>query len=305
MMELIPIPCAVCNAEIEYRVVYPERIDFNGLNFAARRTPRRMHARIVECTRCGLIYSNPILPPEKIRELYRDSEFIEEAQLDYMCADYLAQLNKVALKLDRRESLLEIGCGNGCFLRLARGLFPSVVGVEPGRKAVEAAHPDIRDLIVNDFFHESMFEENSFDVVCIFQVLDHLLDPNEVLRAARTLIRPGGYLLSINHNVRSWITRILREYSPMFDIEHIYLFDTSTMRKFLENHDLRVEHIQGLANSYALGYAIKMFPFPGFAKPYLTKMAEWIGLGGTRIRLPAGNMVSIARKTVALGDSGP
>ena len=58
---------------------------------------------------------------------------------------------------------------------------PSICGVEPRKDAVENADDDLRHLIYNGVFHEGLHEENSFDVVCMFQVLDHVVDPLNVM----------------------------------------------------------------------------------------------------------------------------
>ena len=67
----------------------------------------------------------------------------------------MRQLKRVTSLLIEKNSLLEIGCGNGFFLREAKKFgFKYVCGVEPGKQAVEMAHPDIKKEMINDFFKE-------------------------------------------------------------------------------------------------------------------------------------------------------
>ena len=51
----------------------------------------------------------------------------------------------------------------------------------PIEDAIEKADDDLRHLIHNGVFHEGLYEENSFDMVCMFQVLDHVVDPLDVM----------------------------------------------------------------------------------------------------------------------------
>jgi SAM-dependent methyltransferase len=267
------------------------------MDFAARKLPSRQHFRIVECRQCGLVYSNPVLPPDAIRQLYRHSPFLQEAQLDGMVRDYLEQVRAVLPSLGRHDRLLEIGCSGGYFLQAARDLgFREVWGVEPGESAVRQAPASIRPRIVNDFFHAGLFPPASFDLICGFQVLDHLLDPAEVLRDVWRLLRPGGLALFLNHNIRSWLPRLLGERSPMYDVEHIYLFDSNTVARILRKHGFEVVSVANTRNSYTLGYAIKMFPLPQLLKVPLGALARACGIDNWRVRLAAGNMVAVGRK---------
>lgn len=291
------ISCALCGAGVPYRVRFPECLRPASLDFAARKTPTRQHFRMVECVNCGLVYSSPIVPPEVIHELYRHSPFLHESQLANMIRDYQTQLRSLLPLLPSKGRLLEIGCANGLFLKAALELgFEDVRGVEPGEESVRAADPAVRGKIVNALFHAELFPPESFDVVCCFQVLDHLLEPGAVLRDAIKLLRKSGLVLLLNHNIRSWLPRFLGERCPMYDIEHIYLFDKQTVAQLLRNNGFDVVAVRNIPNSYTLSYALKMFPLPGLVKRLALNLCDKIGMDSLRIRLPAGNMVSIGRK---------
>ncbi len=184
--------CTLCGPGAASTVRFPEMIQRESFDFAARKTPERQHFRIVECSSCGLVYSNPILPQEDIYRLYEDSPFIQEQQLGNMCHDYRRQLERLLPLMPARQRLLEIGCSSGFFLKAASPFFEEVHGVEPGVEAVNSADPAIRPQIVNDLFDADLFPPASFDAVCCFQILDHLLDPVSTLQDACTLLKPGG-----------------------------------------------------------------------------------------------------------------
>lgn len=133
-------------------------------------------------------------------------------------------------------------------------------------------------------------------MVCCFQVMDHIAEPAVFLRAVHSTLAKDGIFLAINHDIRSPITRLLGERSPMYDIEHIYLFDRSTIRKLFVNCGFDVLECRTLYNSYTFDYALKMFPFPPQLKKTAAMLLKIFGLSRRGMRVAGGNMVTIGRK---------
>src|SRR5207253_6753583 len=97
--------------------------------------------------------------------------------------------------------------------------------------------------ITNDVFRPKDFEENSFDLVCFFQVLDHAIDPNEFMQGVNRCLKPGGTALALTHDIGSYSARILGEKCNIIDINHVLLFNKQTLAKFFEKHGFQVVDI--------------------------------------------------------------
>ena len=161
--------------------------------FSARRVPDRTHHRMVRCRRCSLVRADPVLDPDLSAELYRASTFDYAEELDGLRATYGTALDRLAALAPARRGILDIGCGNGFMLELARERgWTDVRGVEPSADAIAQARLDVRELIVPDIMRRGLFPDESFDAVTLFQVLDHMPDPRTLLRDCRTVLRPGG-----------------------------------------------------------------------------------------------------------------
>ncbi|MCL5072244.1 MAG: class I SAM-dependent methyltransferase, partial [Actinobacteria bacterium] len=255
--------CVICGKN-NFHILYKANFDMKRVNdatFSARRVPDRTHYQIVQCNSCGLVYSNPILELEKIENLYKDSKFTYGKHEDDLNKTYGKYLRLLLDKLPARKRLLEIGCGNGFFLKEAIKMgFKQVVGVEPGRNIVAKAHREVKKNILVDIFRKGQFKKEIFDIICMFQVLDHLPDPCETLHECFQILKPGGYILCINHNVKALSTKFLAEKSPIFDIEHTYLFNKKTLRLIFEKNKFNVKQIFDVSNYYPISYWIKMFP---------------------------------------------
>ena len=106
--------------------------------------------------------------------------------------------------------LLDVGCGNGAFLLRAREMGWNVAGCEPDAKAVSACQAQGLDVIRGDVF-SSALDGELFDVVTISHVLEHVTDPQALLKRAKALMNPGGVLWVAIPNTRSLGLRVFRE----------------------------------------------------------------------------------------------
>jgi len=297
---MIRVFCAIDKNHKEYSTLYRENFEMRNINkhvFSARRRPDKVHYRIVRCNKCGLVYSNPILPYGKIKKLYKKSLFTYSQQTSNIIETYYTYLKKALPFLKSRESFLEIGCGNGFLLKKVKDHgFKEVYGIEPSKDAVQKSDKKIRINIINDIFKPGIFQKNKFDMIAFFQVFDHVFDPNQFLKECHRILKPGGIALAINHDVDSFMPRLFREKCPIFDIEHIYLFNKKTMQLIFKKHGFKVLEVFGVKNTFALNYALSFLPVPILLKKPIMNLAKHLGISAMKIRLKPGNLGIIAKK---------
>jgi SAM-dependent methyltransferase len=272
---------------------------FNPAVFSARRMPDRIHARIVKCNTCGLVRSDPIAAAAALADLYRKSTFEYAEEVENLRSTYGRYLRKLEAFGARKGSLLEIGCGNGFFFgeALAQG-YAVVRGVEPSAEAVAKAPPSVRDFISCGIMHSSLFAPEVFDVVCLFQVFDHLPDPGAMLDASLHVLKPGGLLLLLNHNIDAVSARLLRERSPIIDLEHTYLYSPETLARMVGARGFRVRESGRVWNAYTLHYLVRLVPLPRGLKQALLTALRATGIGKLRLAVPLGNFYMVAQKSV-------
>lgn len=260
----------------------------------------RAHYRMVKCSGCGLVRSNPVIEDARLRELYTHSGFGYADELSNLKQTYGRCLEHVLDQLPDRGALLDVGCGNGFFLERALQLgFRQVRGVEPSAEAVALARPDVRANIVTRMFEPGMFPPESFDVISFFMLLDHISEPGKFLRACREMLKPGGFLICVTHDVRSLMVRLLGRRCPVIHIQHTCLYDRTTIAKLMRRSGLSQVDVRGLANGYSLDYWLKLFPAPGWLTRSLLNVTGLLGLRNRTLTLRAGNMVAYARKPFA------
>jgi SAM-dependent methyltransferase len=292
--------CAICDTEDNATELYPERLGPEALSpsvFSARRLPDRIHYRIVKCNTCGLVRSDPTVAPEVVASLYSQSSCTygeEVASLRNTYRRYLASLSSYHVV---KGSLLEIGCGNGFFLEEARAQGYAVVwGVEPSTAAIAQADSQVRPHIVCDTMRPGLFASEQFDVICLFQVLDHIPDPGALLDECLRVLKSGGVMLCINHNIGAASARLLKDRSPIIDIEHTYLYSPATISRIAAAHGFAVRRTGAVHNTYSLHYLARLMPLPAALKRAILAGLRRNPLRQIRLTVPLGNLYLVAEK---------
>jgi SAM-dependent methyltransferase len=294
--------CALCGPEAGKKVKYPARFsreDFNFKIFSARRMPDRRHFRLVECERCQMIYSDPACDPSSLATLYHDATVNYQNQQSQIYDSYAVVLDKVLPLAKGRGTFLEIGGGSGFMLRYGaeRG-FSRQIEVDPSEDALKKfapCSPNAR--YVCEVFSPGILPAGSVSLACCFQMLDHVPDPAAFVRAVVDMLEPGGVFVSITHNAQALSAKLLGERSPIFDLEHMYLFNPGNLSRFFRKCGLeRVESFT-VSNRYALRHWFHLAPVPG--KKTIGQVLEKTGLAAIPIRLNAGNFAAVGVKPVA------
>lgn len=300
VVKLEPIRCAICDTKDNATELYPSNFDFQAFNpavFSARRLPDRIHYRVVKCNTCGLVRSDPIANSQVLAQLYAQSTFDyteEVVNLKFTYGRYLTRLNDYGVK---KGALLEIGCGSGFFLEeaLTQG-YVSIQGVEPSATAVAKASPQIRPYIICDIMRPGLFEQERFDVICLFQVLDHIPDPSTLIDECFRVLKPGGLVLCLSHNIEAASAKLLKDYSPIIDIEHVYLYSPDTISRIFILHGFRVMRIGSAWNNYTVFYLTRLIPLPTQLKHVILASLKSSFIGRMRLSVPLGNFYFIAQR---------
>ena len=280
--------------------MYPSTVSFDAFTedtFSARRLPDRVHYRMVRCNTCGLVRSDPVADAELHANLYRGGGFGAADETDNMAQTYGRYLARLDGYDAVKGQLLEVGCATGFMLEqaLAQG-YAQVSGVEPSEVMVAAASPAVAPHIVCDIMRPDLFPPEIFDVVCMFQTFDHLAEPVAMLNECRRVLRPGGLILLLNHNVAAPFARLLGERSPIIDLQHTYLYNKDTIRRVLDQCGFTTLETGDVRNDYTLRYLGHLAPLPGLLKTVSNAILAATPLGKLPLSLPLGNLYAIARK---------
>lgn len=215
-----------------------------------------------------------------------------------MVTTYMDLFDRLRKNLPKNPRVLEVGCGNGFFLNalMKRGI-KDVYGVEPSSRMVALSGDKLRKRIKVDIFKKNQFPANSFNVILCFHTLDHLVRPGEFVRESFALLKKGGLALVVVHDIDGLSVKIFGENSPIFDIEHIFLFGKKTLREIFVRNNFEVLKVFDVKNTYPLSYWLRMTGFPLSFKTIGQKILKMLMLSKAPLSLASGNIGIVAKKT--------
>jgi SAM-dependent methyltransferase len=295
-------PCLLCGRRevAEGEVLYSSRLPsaLTAQHFSARRQPDRYHYQLVRCRRDGLVRSTPVFDEDTLQQLYSGSQVTYGQEQSSLIVSYLRVLEKTLVTLPQGAKILEIGCGDGFLLAALAELGFEVYGVEPGTPAWQQAPAALRKRIKNEMFVANSWQPNSFDLVMCFQTLDHLPNPLQFASDAHGLLKKGGWLVSLHHNVEAWPVRLLGERHPIIDVEHTYLFSPATSRALWRRAGFRSVLTELPWNSLSLRHLCHLLPLPVSLKSWLSgvRRGPLSTILNMTISLPLGNISLYGRK---------
>lgn len=207
-----------------------------------------LSGEILRCQDCGFVYSKNRFTPCGMKAFY---------ELKYQSGNYRHYADFQSMKIANFEKkiraikkvtglqegrLLDLGCGEGFALGAAHTLGFDVVGVEISESAVQLARKrGWKAIHQGDLADIKNLRLGQFDVITLFDVIDHLYDPREAILLLRDHLKPSGILYLDTSDIGSWYHTLLRGgYFNIQPFEHISYFSKKTIQNFLEMHGFRV-----------------------------------------------------------------
>jgi 2-polyprenyl-3-methyl-5-hydroxy-6-metoxy-1,4-benzoquinol methylase len=231
------VPCNLCGSS-DLDVVYEAREDLERDGDVARKFrasgDELLTLPLVRCRRCRLQFVSPRIVAATILAGYAagdDPEYV--SQMDARVRTFAGALREIERLAGRRGRLLDIGTAAGAFLKAATDAGWDATGVEPNAWLAAWGRERYGVRIHVGSIDDVAFEAVTFDVVTLWDVIEHTPDPMHVLRRVGTLLRPGGMVIVNYPDIGSWIARALGRRWPFLSSVHLYYFTRETMRAAL------------------------------------------------------------------------
>jgi len=273
----VEVPCPLCGSTDHckiYPATRPQR-DLTPEELGCATSPLATSDAVVKCRSCGLFYTSPRPDDAGIRDAYArlaDREFLEERRArELTYCRQLETLDRVAGRMvppgAPRGRLLDAGCSMGFFMKEARNWGWEVEGYDPSRWAVQYAHGEFGLNVSVGTTASATLAPASFDVVTVWDVVEHLLIPVEDFRKLAAALKPGGVLALSTHSLGSIAARVMRSRYPFLMPMHTMHFTPRTTALLFEkaglNQVLAQPHIRYIRIGYAAEKLAQRLPRTG------------------------------------------
>jgi 2-polyprenyl-3-methyl-5-hydroxy-6-metoxy-1,4-benzoquinol methylase len=260
-----------------------------------------------QCQTCTFVFTNPRPDKTEIGKYYQSDKYISHSggRRDLIDQLYLLARKKtirsksqIIQQHSEGRTVLDIGCGTGEFLKELANKGYETFGIEPSLAPREKAIRLGAGKIINNI---SNLSEQTFDVITLWHVLEHIHDLNDSLRQIRQHLKNSGTIFIAVPNLKSQDAQHYKSHWAAYDVpRHLWHFSQDNMKTILLNHDLNIiatlpmrldaYYVSLLSESYKNPQGIKLLKyFKGFSTALKSNMAA-------RRHLNYSSRIYIARK---------
>ena len=215
-----------------------------------------------QCSQCTLRFTQDAPAPEAVGKYYLSPHYISHTDTKQGIINQLYHaIRKFTLKKKRqlvqkesglqKGSLLDVGAGTGAFANSMQEAGWNIMGLEPDETARQNA---VSKYKLNFQLPEALYklEAQSFDVITMWHVLEHVHDLHRYLQHCERILKSGGTLIIAVPNYTSLDANIYQEYWAAYDVpRHLYHFSPQSMESLLQQHGFTItEYVPMLFDSF-------------------------------------------------------
>ncbi len=230
--------CPLCNSS-----------EFTNVLVATDYTTTQETFQIQKCSTCAFVFTNPQPAAESIGKYYQSETYISHTDGGKGILDqvYLIARNftlkwkeRLITHQIRTGDLLDVGCGTGEFIHHMKSAGWQVTGMEPTNSAREKASNKIQQTIYVDLYSV----KQSFDVITLWHVLEHVHLLNETVEKVKSLLKEDGTIFIAVPNHESPDANLYKSHWAAYDVpRHLWHFSKNTMQQLMTKHGLRITGI--------------------------------------------------------------
>ena len=252
--------CPVCRS-IEHRFLF-----------------NRLGLEIWRCAVCDHGFQNPRITFNKAVEIYSDDKTAADIYTEPLQKDIDRVKYSYGLKLieefngPTKGKLLDFGCGAGVFLEVASSLgWKECIGIDANSRYQDQYKSEPGIQFINSSFDkiDKSTLGGSYDCISLWNVLEHLYHPNEMVQEFKSMLKPEGLIFIMVPNAKSFATRIIREKSATFNWKHVSHFCSQSLERLMTQNGFKQVHLETAISEIdnVKSYLSGADPYGGYGDP--------------------------------------
>jgi 2-polyprenyl-3-methyl-5-hydroxy-6-metoxy-1,4-benzoquinol methylase len=262
--------CIICNTE-DFKLVL-----------------RKENLTLVRCQKCHLIYLNGLQSNLNIENYAYYNKRInmtkDELYNSITEKRYTALLKKIEAHRKNNE-ILDVGCGEGHFISVAKSMQWHITGIETTPYAVEICKKFGLNVMHSGLLGINL-QRDYYDIVTMFEVLEHLESPKKYLNKINSILRRNGILIITTPNFNCLARLLLKERCNIIHKQHLCYFTPNTVKSLLKECNFKV-----------IDLTVKNINLPVLWKFFKKDSIDWYGSNQViRNRIETNRMLSFLKR---------
>jgi 2-polyprenyl-3-methyl-5-hydroxy-6-metoxy-1,4-benzoquinol methylase len=210
--------------------------------------------QLIENAEYGFLETTPQPITKSLPDYYKSEDYISHTDSKRNLFENVYHVvRKISLKqklkfinkcISDEKTLLDVGCGTGDFLQVAKQNKWKVSGIEPNAQARTIAN-NKTDNSVFEIDQLLKFQPASFNVITLWHVLEHLPNLEEHVQVFKKLLKPNGTLIIAVPNYKSYDAKYYKEFWAAYDVpRHLWHFNKKSISKLVSKVSMEVVKIK-------------------------------------------------------------
>lgn len=208
------------------------------------------------CLNCGFKFTNPHPQEKELTNYYKSEDYVSHSDKNeglffklYNIVKNRSLKNKYCLVskiVGKTGKVLDYGCGSGDLLKVFKKKNWHIEGIENDNETRNYASAKLNHKLLAPT-EISNLKAQTFDVIMLWHVLEHIVDLNEIFQQLLKLIKPNSFIIIAVPNSDSYDARYYGKYWAAYDVpRHLYHFNHHTFQKFVNNHGCKIIKQKGM-----------------------------------------------------------
>lgn len=235
---------------------------------------------LVQCQTCGLVYVGNQPQAQELYALYGETYFQNDESAEVGYSDYIADEGNIRKTAQRRLEhierfitpgrMIDVGCAMGFFINEAQENGWQVAGLDVSQFATNYVSERFGHEVHNGSLLDADLPEAAYDLVTMYDVIEHVPDPKAYVERVATLLQSGGIFELATPDVGSLPARLTGKNWIGYKLseEHVYYFAIPTLRRMLEEAGFEVVHVRHIGKHVTMRLFLDRL---GFYAPWLSK----------------------------------